>query len=82
MRNFSVVFLKIILSSLSAITISLSTLLIILIFNLWMEEGLPPLENMKFSAALFFVVILLFIICQCIKNYVDMAIDSRDKATR
>ncbi len=82
MNNLSVAITKFLLSSVSAITIALSAFLIALIFNMWVQEGIPPFENIKFSAALFFTIIMLLVICQCLKYYTDMAIDRRDNTTR
>ena len=82
MNNLSVAITKFLLSSVSAITIALSAFLIALIFNMWVQEGIPPFENIKFSAALFFTIIMLLVICQCLKYYTDMAIDRRDNITR
>lgn len=78
MNNLSVVVAKILLSSFSAITIFLSSLLIVLIFNLWLQEGIPPFENIKFSIALFFTIMMMLVICQCLKYYTDMATDRRN----
>jgi len=78
MNNFSVAILKTILSSVSAVTILLSAFLIALIFNMWIHEGIPPFENIKFSVALFFTILMLLVICQCLKYYTDMAIDRRN----
>lgn len=82
MNNLSVAITKFLLSSVSAITILLSAFLITLIFNMWIQEGIPPFENIKFSAALFFTIIMLLVICQCLKYYTDMAIDRRDNSSR
>lgn len=82
MKNFPVSIAKFLLSSVSAITILLSTFLIVLIFDMWMQEGIPPFENIKFSVAVFFTVILLLVICQCLKYFTDMAIDRRDNIIR
>ncbi|ANR77015.1 hypothetical protein BBB57_01330 [Kosakonia sacchari] len=82
MNNLSVAITKILLSSVSAITILLSAFLITLIFNMWIQEGIPPFENIKFSAALFFTIIMLLVICQCLKYFTDMAIDRRDRPNR
>lgn len=82
MNNLSVAITKFLLSSVSAITILLSMFLIALIFNMWIQEGIPPFENIKFSAALFFTIIMLLVICQCLKYYTDMAIDRRDSSIR
>lgn len=78
MNNLSVAVTKILLSSFSAITILLSSFLIILIFNMWLQEGIPPFENIKFSIALFFTIMMLLVICQCLKYYTDMATDRRN----
>ncbi|NIG76793.1 hypothetical protein F3J34_24815 [Klebsiella sp. Ap-873] len=78
MNNLSVAITKALLSSFSALTILLASFLIILIFNMWVQEGIPPFENIKFSVALFFTIIMLLVICQCLKYYADMAIDSRN----
>ncbi len=82
MNNLSVAITKFLLSSVSAITILLSAFLITLIFNMWIQEGIPPFENIKFSAALFFTIIMLLVICQCLKYFTDMAIDRRDRPNR
>ncbi|PLC66090.1 hypothetical protein B9P82_00150 [Citrobacter sp. L55] len=78
MNNLSVAVAKILLSSFSAITIFLSSLLIVLIFNMWLQEGMPPFENIKFSIALFFTIMMMLVICQCLKYYTDMATDRRN----
>lgn len=78
MNNLSVAVTKILLSSFSAITILLSSFLIILIFNMWLQEGIPPFENIKFSVALFFTIMMLLVICQCLKYFTDMATDRRN----
>ena len=54
MKNLSVSISKFLLSSVSAVTILLSFFLIFLIFDLWIQEGIPPFENIKFSVAVFF----------------------------
>ncbi|HHT3530706.1 TPA: hypothetical protein ACTYW0_004920 [Enterobacter asburiae] len=77
MKNLPVSISKFLLSSVGAITILLSTFLIFLIFDMWIHEGVPPFENIKFSVAVFFTVIMLLAICQCLKYFTDMAIDSR-----
>ncbi|MDM3332466.1 hypothetical protein [Citrobacter sp. Cb127] len=77
MNNLSVAITKTLLSSFSAIAILLSSFLIFLIFNMWLQDGIPPFENVKFSIALFFIIIMILVICQCIKYYMDMATDSR-----
>ena len=82
MKNLSVSISKFLLSSVSAVTILLSLLLIFLIFDLWIQEGIPPFENIKFSVAVFFTVIMLLVICQCLKYFTDMAIDRRDNINR
>ena len=82
MKNLSVSISKFLLSSVSAVTILLSFLLIFLIFDLWIQEGIPPFENIKFSVAVFFTVIMLLVICQCLKYFTDMAIDRRDNINR
>lgn len=82
MKNLSVSISKFLLSSVSAVTILLSFLLIFLIFDLCIQEGIPPFENIKFSVAVFFTVIMLLVICQCLKYFTDMAIDRRDNINR
>lgn len=82
MNNLPVSIAKFLLSSVSAITIVLSAFLIFLIFDMWLQEGIPPFENIKFSAAMFFTIIMLLVICQCLKYYTDMAIDRRDNINR
>lgn len=78
MNNLSVAITKLLLSSFSAMTIMLSFFLITLIFNMWIQDGIPPFENIKFSVALLFLIILLAVICLCLKFYMDMAIDRRN----
>ncbi|SAC93775.1 Uncharacterised protein [Enterobacter cloacae] len=82
MNNLPVSIAKFLLSSVSAITIVLSVFLIFLIFDMWLQEGIPPFENIKFSVAMFFTIIMLLVICQCLKYYTDMAIDRRDNISR
>lgn len=82
MNNLLVAVFKTLLSTFSAMTILLAVFLITLIFNMWIQEGIPPFENIKFSVAVFFTIIMLAVICQCIKYFMDIAIDRRDRATR
>lgn len=82
MKNLSVSISKFLLASVGAITILLSTFLIFLIFDMWIKEGIPPFENIKFSIAVFFTVIMLLVICQCLKHFTDMAIDSRNNTNQ
>lgn len=82
MSNLSVVIFKALLSALSVITIAFSIFLIILVCDMWAQDGVPPLENIKFSIALFIISVMLLIICQCFKYLTDMAIDTRNKTTR
>ena len=82
MNNLPVSIAKFLLSSVIAITIVLSAFLIFLIFDMWLQEGIPPFENIKFSAAMFFTIIMLLVICQCLKYYTDMDIDRRDNINR
>ncbi len=82
MKNYTVSILKIMLSSVSTLTIMLSAFMIFLIFDMWIQEGIPPFENLKFSVALFFTIILLLVMCQCLKFYTDIAIDSRNNSSR
>lgn len=78
MNNFSVSVIKVILSSVSALTIFLCFFLITLIISMWTQEGMPPFENIKFSVALFFVILMLLTVCVCLKFFMDMAIDRRN----
>ncbi len=80
MNNFSVAIIKTLLASLSTVTILLSALLISLSFNLWLQEGIPPFENLKFTAMLSFVVLFLLVICFCLKFHLSIAIDNREKS--
>ncbi|MDV1795100.1 hypothetical protein RZR10_15345 [Enterobacter asburiae] len=82
MNNLLVAVFKTLLSTVGAVTILLSALLITLIFNMWIQDGVPPFENLKFSVAVFFTVIMLAVICQCLKYFMEMAIDRRDRTTR
>ncbi|BBT45531.1 hypothetical protein WP8W18C04_26890 [Enterobacter cloacae] len=82
MNNLLVAIFKTLLSTVGAVTILLAVFLITLIFNMWIQEGIPPFENIKFSVAVFFTIIMLIVICQCLKYFMDMAIDRRDRTTR
>ncbi|MCU3855406.1 hypothetical protein N8W35_20050 [Enterobacter roggenkampii] len=82
MKNISVVVTKLLLAAFSAVTILLSLFLIFLIFDMWVQEGVPPFENLKFSVALFFTIIMLLVTCQCLKYFTDMAIDRRNNTIR
>lgn len=82
MNNLLVAVFKTLLSTFSAVTILLAVFLITLIFNMWIQEGIPPFENIKFSVAVFFTIIMLTVICQCLKYFMDMSIDRRDRTTR
>lgn len=78
MSNLSVVFFRLILSGVAALTIFLSTFLIILAIQMWSQEGIPPMENIKFVVMLFFVVMMLLTISLCLKIFMDMAVSSRN----
>lgn len=78
MSNFAATVIKALLASISTLTIILSVFLISLIFDMWAQGGMPPFENIKFSVSLFFVVILLLVICQCLKYHLYISIDGRD----
>lgn len=78
MHNFSVVVLKTLLTSICTLSIMLSVLLMCLLFDISIQGGIPPLETLRFSVSLFFVIILLFIVCGCLKFILDMSIDSRN----
>lgn len=82
MKSYTVSILKVLLSSVSTLIIILSAFMIYLIFDMWIHEGIPPFENLKFSIALFFTIILLLIMCQCLKFYTDIAMDSRNNSIR
>lgn len=82
MNNLLVAVFKTLLSAFGAVTILFAVFLITLIFNMWIQEGIPPFENIKFSVAVFFTIIMLAVICQCIKYFMDIAIDRRDRTTR
>jgi cell division protein FtsI/penicillin-binding protein 2 len=45
---------------------------------MWAQEGVPPLENIKFVVMLFFVVIMLLTISLCLKIFMDMVVSSRN----
>jgi len=47
-------------------------------FSISMQDGIPAFENIKFTAMLFFTILILLIICVCLKFFLSMAIDSRD----
>lgn len=78
MNNVSVAILKILLGSLSTVAILLSAFLIALCFDMWVNSGIPPFENLKFSIFLFFVILLIVIICQCLKFHLFISIDNRN----
>lgn len=78
MKNFSVAIIKTLLTSVSFLTIIASVFLITLILNISMQDGIPAFENIKFTVMLFFTILLLLIICACLKFFLSMAIDSRD----
>lgn len=78
MKNFSVAIIKTLLTSVSFLTIIASVFLITLILNISMQDGIPAFENIKFTVMLFFTILLLLIICVCLKIFLSMAIDSRD----
>jgi hypothetical protein len=78
MNNLSVSFFRIILSGVATLTIFLSAFLITLAIQMWAQEGVPPLENIKFVVMLFFVVIMLLTISLCLKIFMDMAVSSRN----
>lgn len=78
MKNFSVAIIKTLLTSVSFLTIIASVFLITLIFNISIQDGMPAFENIKFTVMLFFTILLLLIICVCLKIFLSMAIDSRD----
>lgn len=78
MNNFSVAIIKTLLTSVSLLTIIASVFLITLIFNISVQDGIPAFENIKFTAMLFFTILLLLIICVCLKFFLFMAIDNRD----
>lgn len=77
MSNFTVIVIKALLASISTVTIILSVFLIALIFDMWAQGGMPPFENIKFSVSLFFIVMLLLVICQCLKYHLLISTDSR-----
>lgn len=78
MNKLSVVFFRIILSGVATLTIFLSVFLITLAIQMWAQEVVPPLENIKFVVMLFFVVIMLLTISLCLKIFMDMAVSSRN----
>ena len=78
MNNFSVAMIKTLLISAGSITIMASVFLIILMFDIAIQNGIPALENIKFTIVLFFVVLLFLVICSCLKILLSIAIDSRD----
>lgn len=78
MNNFSVSIIKFILSSICALTIFLCFFLITLVISMWAQDGMPPFENVKFSVALLFVIMMLLAVCVCLKFFMDIAIDRRN----
>ncbi|EAB4562305.1 hypothetical protein G0R26_001898 [Salmonella enterica] len=78
MNNFSVAIIKTLLISVGTITIISSVFLIALMFDISIQNGIPPLENIKFTISLFFTILLLLIIFFCLKSFLSVAIDSRD----
>ncbi|CNI28732.1 hypothetical protein CBW53_05985 [Yersinia frederiksenii] len=81
MNRWMIVIIKAFLTTLSTVTILLSAFLMCLIFDLTFTSGMPPIENLKFSVALFFVIILLVFICLCLKTHLDISIDSRNQSS-
>lgn len=69
MKNFSVAIIKTLLTSVSFLTIIASVFLITLILNISMQDGIPAFENIKFTVMLFFTILLLLIICVCLKFF-------------
>ncbi|HGY5183018.1 TPA: hypothetical protein ACNV5L_003356 [Citrobacter braakii] len=78
MNSFSVAIIKTLLISVGALTIILSVFLMILMFDMAIQSGIPALENIKFTIALFFSTLMLLVICFCLKLFLSVAIDSRD----
>lgn len=78
MKSLSIVILKALLTSTCLVVISLSVFLIVLIFDMVSQEGIPPLLNIKASIALFTLILLLFIISMCFKSMLYASIDGRD----
>lgn len=78
MSNIAVIVIKALLATISTMTIVLSVILIVLIFDMWAQGGMSPFENIKFSISLFFVVVLLLVICQCLKFHLSISTDGRD----
>lgn len=78
MNNFSVAIIKALLISAGTITIIASAFLMVLMFDIAIQNGIPALENIKFTIVLFFAVLLLLVICSCLKILLSVAIDSRD----
>ncbi|HHQ2335875.1 MULTISPECIES: hypothetical protein [Enterobacter] len=78
MINLSAAFFRTILSGVATLTIFLSAFLITLAIQMWAQEGVPPLENIKFVVMLFFVVIMLLTISLCLKIFLDMVVSSRN----
>ena len=78
MNNFSVAMIKTLLISVGTLTIILSVFLMILMFNIAIQNGIPALENIKFTIALFFSILMLLVICFCLKIFLSVTIDSRN----
>ncbi|PTA95986.1 hypothetical protein C9415_09140 [Kluyvera sp. Nf5] len=78
MNSFSVAIIKTLLISVGTLTIILSVFLMSLMFNIAIQNGIPALENIKFTIALFFAILMLLVICFCLKIFLSITIDSRD----
>lgn len=77
MNNFAAALIKILLASLSTLTIALSCILLVLCFEMWAQDGMPALLTIKLSLFMFSLTILSLIICACLKMYLSIVSDNR-----
>lgn len=77
MNNFAAAVIKILLASLSTLTIALSCILLVLCFEMWAQDGMPALLTIKLSLFMFSLTILSLIICACLKMYLSIVSDNR-----
>lgn len=82
MNNLSIAIIKTLLMSVSTLTIMSSVFLIALIFDISIQNGMPAFENIKFTIMLFIAILIMLVICSCLKLLLSMSIDSRDVQLR
>ncbi|MGZ0748870.1 hypothetical protein [Kluyvera sichuanensis] len=77
MNNFAAALIKILLASMSTLTIALSCILLVLCFEMWAQDGMPALLTIKLSLFIFSLAIISLIICACLKMYLSIVSDNR-----